>query len=54
MQASASDTVVIEAVPENDNFQFMSWSDGNDDNPRTIQPSADMNIEASFMDLSKI
>ena len=54
VQASASDTVVIEAVPESDNFQFMSWSDGNSQNPRTIQPSADMNLEASFMDLSKI
>ena len=54
VEATGSDTVVIEAVPENDNFQFMSWSDGNDDNPRTIQPSADMNLTASFMDLSKI
>ena len=54
VQASASDTVVIEAVAESDNFQFMSWSDGNSQNPRTIQPSADMNLEASFMDLSKI
>ena len=54
VQASASDTVVIEAVPENDNFQFMSWSDGSSQSPRTIQPSADMNLEASFMDLSKI
>ena len=54
VQATGSDTVVIEAVPENANFQFMSWSDGNNQNPRTIQPSADMNITASFMDLSKI
>ena len=54
VQASASDTVVIEAVPENDNFQFMSWSDGNSQNPRTIQPSADMNVTANFLDLSKI
>jgi len=54
VEASASDTVVIEAVPENANFQFMSWSDGSSQNPRTIQPSADMNLEASFMDLSKI
>ena len=54
VQASANDTVVIEAVPENDNFQFMSWSDGNSQNPRTIQPSADMNLEANFMDLSRI
>ena len=54
VEATGSDTVVIEAVPENANFQFMSWSDGNSQNPRTIQPSADMNVEASFLDLSKI
>ena len=54
VEATGSDTVVIEAVAENDNFQFMSWSDGSSQNPRTIQPSADMNLEASFMDLSKI
>ena len=54
VEATGSDTVVIEAVPESDNFQFMSWSDGSSQNPRTIQPSADMNLEASFMDLSKI
>ncbi len=54
VQASASDTVVIEAVPENANYQFMSWSDGNSQNPRTIQPSADMNVTANFLDLSKI
>ena len=54
VQASASDTVVIETVPENANYQFMSWSDGNSQNPRTIQPSADMNVTANFLDLSKI
>ena len=54
VKASANDTVVIQAVPESDNWQFMSWSDGNSQNPRTIQPSADKNIEASFLDLSKI
>ena len=54
VEATGSDTVVLQAVPESDNFQFMSWSDGNSQNPRTIQPSADMNLEASFMDLSKI
>jgi hypothetical protein len=41
-------------VPENENYQFMSWSDGNSQNPRTIQPSADMNVTANFLDLSKI
>ena len=54
VKASANDTVVIQAVPESDNWQFMSWSDGNSQNPRTIQPSADMNAEASFLDLSRI
>jgi len=54
VQATGSDTVVIEAVPENANYQFMSWSDGNSQNPRTIQPSADMNVTANFLDLSKI
>ena len=54
VKASANDTVVIQAVPESDNFQFMSWSDGSSQNPRTIQPSADMNVEASFLDLSRI
>ena len=54
VQATGSDTVVLQAVPENANYQFMSWSDGNSQNPRTIQPSADMNVEASFLDLSKI
>ena len=53
VEASASDTVVLTAV-ENDGYQFLGWSDGNSQNPRTIQPSADMNVEASFMDLSKI
>ena len=53
VEATGSDTVVIEAVPES-GFQFLGWSDGNSQNPRTIQPSADINVEASFMDLSKI
>ncbi|MBR6820422.1 MAG: hypothetical protein IKM71_08175, partial [Bacteroidaceae bacterium] len=46
VMASANDTVVLQGVPESDNWQFMSWSDGNSQNPRTIQPSADMNVTA--------
>ena len=53
VEATGSDTVVIEAVPES-GFQFLGWSDGNSQNPRTIQPSADMNVTANFLDLSKI
>ena len=54
VKATSSDTIILEAIPESDNWQFIGWSDGNSQNPRTIQPSADMNVEASFMDLSKI
>ncbi len=54
VKATSSDTIILEAIPENANFQFMSWSDGNSQNPRTIQPSADMNVTANFLDLSKI
>lgn len=54
VQATAGDTVVLEAVPENENFQFMSWSDGNSQNPRTVQPSSDLSVTANFLDLSKI
>ena len=54
VEATGSDTVVIEAVAENDNFQFMSWSDGNSQNPRTVIPSRNLRLEASFLDLSKI
>ena len=53
VQAMSSDTVELLALDDT-GFQFMGWSDGNSQNPRTIQPSADMNLEASFMDLSKI
>ena len=54
VEATGSDTVVIQAVPESDNFQFMSWSDGNSQNPRTVIPSRNLRLEASFLDLSKI
>ena len=54
VQATGSDTVVIEAVPENDNFQFMSWSDGSSQNPHSFQPRFDNVIDANFLDLSKI
>ena len=53
VQAMSSDTVELLALDDT-GFQFMGWSDGNSQNPRTIQPSADMNVEASFLDLSRI
>ena len=53
VEATASDTVVLTAT-ENDGFQFLGWSDGNHQNPRTIQPSADMDVKASFLDLNGI
>jgi len=54
VEATGSDTVVIEAVPDSDNFQFMGWSDGVNTNPRTIQPTADVNVTANFLDLSRV
>lgn len=46
--------VTLTAVPENDNYQFMSWSDGNSSNPRTFTANESMTISANFLDLSKI
>ena len=54
VMASGSDTIVLEAIPESDNFQFMSWSDGSSQNPHSFQPRFDNVIDASFLDLSKI
>ena len=54
VQATGSDTVVLQAVPDSDNFQFMGWSDGVNTNPRTIQPTADVNVTANFLDLSHV
>ncbi len=54
VMASASDTIELEAIPESDNWQFMSWSDGSSQNPHSFQPRFDNVIDASFLDLSKI
>lgn len=47
------DTVTLTATPNND-YQFMGWSDGNSQNPRTFVAATDMNITASFLDLSQV
>ena len=39
VEATGSDTVVIEAVPETANYQFMSWSDGNSQPPAPFSPA---------------
>ena len=53
VQAMSSDTVELLALDDT-GFQFMGWSDGNSQNPRTITPSRNLRLEASFLDLSKI
>lgn len=53
VQATAGDTVVLSAQAE-DGFQFMGWSDGNNQNPRTVTVSADLTVSAAFLDLSKV
>lgn len=40
-------TVVVTAVPEAE-YEFDQWSDGNTDNPRSIQVTADLTITAIF------
>ena len=49
----SSDTVELLALDDT-GFQFMGWSDGNSQNPRTVIPSRNLRLEASFLDLSKI
>ena len=53
VQAMSSDTVELLALDDT-GFQFMGWSDGNSQNPRTVTPSRNLRLEASFLDLSKI
>ena len=53
VQAMSSDTVELLALDDT-GFQFMGWSDGNSQNPRTVIPSRNLRLEASFLDLSKI
>ena len=40
--------VVITAVPANENYEFVRWSDGNTANPRTLVANRDYDIIAEF------
>ena len=42
------DEVVITAVPANENYEFVRWSDGNTANPRTLVANRDYDIIAEF------
>ena len=42
------DEVVLTAVPANDNIEFVRWSDGNTDNPRTLVANRDYDLVAEF------
>lgn len=47
------DTVTLTATPDN-NFQFLGWSDGNSQNPRTFTAATDLTLTCSFMDLNNV
>ena len=40
--------VAITAIPNNDYIEFVQWSDGNTENPRTITVTSDSTITANF------
>ena len=42
------DEVVLTAVPANGNIEFVRWSDGNTDNPRTLVANRDYDLVAEF------
>jgi len=42
------DEVVLTAVPHNQNYEFVRWSDGNTANPRTLVANRDYDIIAEF------
>ena len=42
------DEVVITAVPHDQNYEFVRWSDGNTANPRTLVANRDYDIMAEF------
>ncbi|MCX6150625.1 MAG: hypothetical protein NTX22_08895, partial [Ignavibacteriales bacterium] len=42
-----SSPITLEAVPPT-GFRFLTWSDGNTTNPRTITPSGNMTLSATF------
>lgn len=42
------DEVVLTAVPHDENYEFVRWSDGNTQNPRTLVANRDYDIIAEF------
>lgn len=48
----AGSEITIEAIPD-DGFEFISWSDGNSANPRTITVDRNINLIASFRQIQE-
>ncbi len=42
------DEVILTAVPHDENYEFVRWSDGNTQNPRTLVANRDYDIIAEF------
>ena len=45
---NSGDNITITATP-NEGFEFVSWSDGNTDNPRTVTVTGDQKYTAMFV-----
>ncbi len=48
----AGESLTITATPKT-NYVFSQWSDGNIDNPRTLTPTSDMDLTATFLEKVK-
>ncbi|MBR5983236.1 MAG: leucine-rich repeat domain-containing protein [Bacteroidales bacterium] len=48
------DTEVVLVATPNDGYRFVSWNDGNEDNPRTIVVAGDSTFTASFRAIKTI
>ncbi len=46
------ESLTITATPKT-NYVFSQWSDGNTDNPRTLTPTSDMDLTATFLEKVK-
>lgn len=51
--APAGDELLITAIPQNDDYQFVSWTDGNTDNPRTVTITDNTAYTANFVPVGK-
>lgn len=51
--APVGEELQITAIPQNDDYQFVSWTDGNTDNPRTVTITDNTAYTANFVPVGK-